>query len=672
MMKSANTIKVDGREVAFTDQRNLLEVIRSANIEIPTFCYHSELSVYGACRLCLVEVEGRGLMASCSIKAEPGMVVRTNTEEIRQMRKMTLELLLAGHKQECPTCTRSGSCELQKLARKFGIDKVRFRSVPKSAPLDQSSSSLIRDPNKCVLCGDCVRYCKEVQGIGAIDFVNRGSQTVIAPAFLKGLGEVECINCGQCAAVCPTGAIIPNPQINNVWKAIHDPKKVVVAQVAPAVRVAIGEEFGLKAGEVATGKLIAAMKLAGFDKVYDTSFTADLTVIEEANEFIGRLKNNEHLPQFTSCCPGWVKFAEQYYPDLLGNLSSCKSPQQMFGSVARDTLPKLLHVEPENLVIVSVMPCTAKKFEAKQEKFARDGRPDVDFVLTTQELAQMISEAGIAFTELQPESLDMPLGFKTGAGVIFGVSGGVTEAVLRYAAEKVTGTILENPDFNFVRGEGGLREAAVKLNGQELRIAIVHGLRRARQICDQVRSGTCQYHIIEVMACPGGCVSGAGQPIDRHGSTRSARSRGLYDADKMLQLHKAQENHYVQELYDKNLGAIGGHKAHTLLHTHYHSKPRIQDVNLDFSTPSGQTEKLDVKVCVGTNCYVRGSQNLLNQLIRYIDEAGLSSRVNVRGTFCLQNCDHGPNVMVGTRLVDHCTFESVCEALQQELDKVIV
>ena len=576
-MTTDNTLMIDGREVAIEGERNLLELCRKAGIDIPTFCYHSELSVYGACRLCLVDIEGRGIVTSCSTAPEPGMKLRTNTEEIRDMRRITIELLLADHDQSCATCAKSPACQLQRLARRLGVDRVRFQKTRQPVPIDDSSPSLVRDPNKCVLCGDCVRVCHEIQGIGAIDFAHRGAQSAVLPAFGKDLAKVECVYCGQCARVCPTGAITIRSEIDDVWAAINDPTKKVVAQIAPAVRVALGEAFGMEPGAIATGQMVAALRSLGFDKVFDTCFTADLTVIEEANEFLKRVEKGENLPQFTSCCPAWITYAEQYYPDLLPNLSSCRSPQQMFGSLAKDVLPEVMGVEAKDIVVVSIMPCTAKKHESDQDKFVKDGLQDVDYVLTTQELARMIDEAGLNFAKLQPESLDLPLGFKTGAGVIFGATGGVSEAVLRYVTEKVGGKKLDAFEFHAVRGQEGIREASVKLGDKEVRIAIVFGLANARKLAERIRKGDCPYQFIEVMSCPGGCVGGAGQPVTNDVMKASAaRAKGLYDTDKTLQLHKPQDNYYVSECYSKNLGEIGGHKAHELLHTHYHERPKYK------------------------------------------------------------------------------------------------
>ncbi len=670
-MNKPLTLTIDKRVIPIEGERNVLEVARKAGIDIPTFCYHSELSIYGACRLCLVDIEGRGIVASCSTAPEPGMVVRTHSEEIREMRRIALELLLANHDQQCPTCSKSATCELQRLTRRLGVDEVRFKPTHAPLPVDTSSPSLIRDPNKCILCGDCVRACSEIQSIGAIDFAHRGATSQVVPAFNKNLGDVECVNCGLCASVCPTGALTPKPEVNQVWRDLEDPTKTVVAQIAPAVRVALGEAFGGKPGSIETGRIVAALKALGFDQVYDTCFAADLTVLEEATEFIERKQRGERLPQFTSCCPGWVKFAEQFYPDLLPNLSTCRSPQQMFGSVAKKTLPEQLGVAAEDLVVVSIMPCTAKKYEAKLDKFQSDGRPEVDHVLTTQELARMIEEAGLSFERLEPQSLDMPLGFKTGAGVIFGTTGGVTEAVLRYAVEKIKGVKLDTFDFEEVRGQAGIREARIVIDGQPLILAVVHGLANARAVAEEIRAGKSDYDLVEVMACPGGCIGGAGQPVTKDAAVRPARARGLYEADKMLQLHKSQDNHLVAECYKDFLGDIGGHRAHELLHTEYQSRRRIRGERLVVLDDATQATKLQVSVCVGTSCFVRGSQTLLRNLIARIHQDKLQDQVEVEATFCFEQCDKGPTVRVGARVINHCTFKDAWDAIEEELAQIV-
>ncbi|EFL52165.1 hydrogenase, Fe-only [Solidesulfovibrio fructosivorans JJ]] len=667
MTKSvAPTVTIDGKVVPIEGERNLLELIRKVRIDLPTFCYHSELSVYGACRLCLVEVKNRGIMGACSTPPEPGMEIRIHTKELREIRKIAVELLLANHNQSCPTCFRNGACKLQEIARKLGVSQVRFKPVQEPVPVDVSSPSLVRDPNKCVLCGDCVRMCSEIQGIGAIGFAFRGHKTAVLPAFGKGLANVECVNCGQCSSVCPTGALTPKSEIEDVWNLLANPEVTVVAQIAPAVRVGLGECFGAAPGDPIMGRLVAAMKTIGFDQVYDTTFAADLTVIEEAEEFLARKAAGEKLPQFTSCCPGWVQFAEQYYPELLPNLSSCRSPQQMFGSLVKEMLPEQLGIPRKKLAIVSVMPCTAKKFEARRPEFAKDGSPDVDNVLTTQEMARMIEQAGLRFNDLEPQSRDMPYGFGTGAGVIFGTTGGVTEAVLRYAAEKVTGQTLYDTDFNDVRGESGLREVNVEVGGNTLHLAVVYGLANARVVCEKIKAGTCDYDLIEVMACPGGCVGGAGQPVNLDLAARKRRAQGLYRSDKGRQLHKAQDNVFVNQCYAKFLGDVGGHKAHELLHTGYQSRRRIADETLVILDGAGEP-RLRVQVCLGTSCHLRGAQDILTGLLGHIAEQGLTNAVDVRASFCHEKCADGPTVQINGDVMTHCTLESVIAALDAHL-----
>ncbi len=664
-MNEKESVFIDNREIPIEDARNLLELIRKAKIDLPTFCYHSELSVYGACRLCMVDVKGMGLVPACSTQPLPSMEVKTNTEEIRKMRRIIVELLLANHSQNCPTCQKSTTCQLQTLARRFGITKIRFKNQSRNLPLDESSPSLVRDPNKCVLCGDCVRICSEVQSVGAIDFAYRGAGTVVIPSFGKDLDKVECINCGQCARICPTGALTPKSQIDDVWKALHNSEKVVVAQIAPAVRVAIGEMFGLDPGVTTTGQIVAALRAIGFDRVFDTSFTADLTVIEEGNEFIRRLAKKEHIPQFTSCCPAWVKFVEQYYPELLQHLSSCRSPQQMFGALAKEILSDSLRVERENVVVVSIMPCTAKKFEARREEFTKETIRDVDYVLTTQELGKMVEEAGLSFRDLEPESFHLPFGFKTGAGVIFGNSGGVSEAVLRHLAEKLTGERRENYEFTQVRGESGIREATLTLNGNTLRLAVVSGLGNARKLIEDIKTGSASYDFVEVMACPGGCIGGAGQPVSNNPLARQKRTKGIYENDRMLELHKAQDNPYVSELYSGFLGEVGGEKAHALLHTGYRTRKRIADEGMDLGG-SRADESVEVNVCFGTGCFLRGSQRLLGDILEHIRTGELNNQVKVSASFCFEACDKGPVVRVGSTVIEGCTKEKAIAAIERE------
>ncbi len=661
---NGTVVYIDNREIPIENEQNLLELVRKARIDLPTFCYHSELSIYGACRLCMVQVEGMGLVPACSTPPAPEMKVSTNTEEIRKMRRIIVELLLANHSQNCPTCQKSTTCQLQALAKRLGITKVRFKNQLKEMPLDESSPSIIRDPNKCVLCGDCVRICSEVQTVGAIDFAYRGAQTVVIPSFGKALDQVECVNCGQCARICPTGALTPRSEVDEVWQAIHDPSKVVVAQVAPAVRVAIGEMFGLPPGTTTTGQIAAALRAIGFDKIYDTSFTADLTVLEEGNEFIKRVTAGDRIPQFTSCCPAWVKFVEQYYPEFVNHLSSCRSPQQMFGALAKEMLSSELDVARKDVIVVSIMPCTAKKFEAKRPEFESDGVRDVDNVLTTQELGRMIEEAGLHFRELGPESFHLPFGFKTGAGVIFGNSGGVSEAALRYVSEKLTGQKLDTYEFAAVRGEEGIREAKLSIAGNEFSFAVVSGLGNARRVLEKIRTGEAHYDFIEVMACPGGCIGGAGQPVFTDPAVKRKRTKGLYENDRMLELHKSQDNPYITELYEKVLGDVGSHKAHELLHTSYRTRKRIFDEDVDIS--SGGEKSIDVSVCFGTSCFLKGSQKLLRDILEHIRSRGLGGRVNVKASFCFEKCDKGPTIKVGSRIIDGCTIEKAIEAIKRE------
>lgn len=663
-----NNVYINGRPIAIEGERNLLEMIRKAGIDLPTFCYHSDLSVYGACRLCLVEIEGRGIVGSCSTPPEPGMKIQTHTEDIREIRKISVELLLANHDNNCPTCYKSHNCQLQRIARQLGVDTVRFQNVLDKKPVDESSPSIVRDPNKCVLCGDCVRVCSEIQSVGAIDFAHRGHDAAVLPAFGKNIGDGECVNCGQCTVVCPTGALSPKSEMEEVWKALTDKDVYTVATIAPAVRVAIGEIFGMEPGAVSTGQMVAALKLLGFDQVYDTSFAADLTIIEEGSEFLKRKVAGEKLPQFTSCCPAWIKYAEQYYPDLFDNLSSCKSPQQMFGSILKERLPEMMSVPKEKVRHVSIMPCTAKKFEAKRPEFIHDGIADVDHVITTQELGRMIKAAGILFNDLSPESFDMPFGFATGAGVLFANSGGVTEAALRFAVEKLTGKTLQKLDFTEVRGESGLREAAFDVDGIKVKIAIVSGLKNAKTIAEQVRKGTCEYDFIEVMTCPQGCINGGGQPVNRTHNYKQLRTKGIFNADKMLPLHKSQDNVVVRDCYQNFLGEVGGEKAHHLFHTHYHNRRRVGNESIELLGSGNGGPRIRVDVCLGTNCFIKGGQQVLNGLLQHAESRKLENMVDIRASFCFEQCEEGPTVKIGAATVNHATVEAAIKVLDQELE----
>ncbi len=662
-MKTNPIVRIDNIPVQVAGERNLLEVIRKAHIDLPTFCYHSEISVYGACRMCMVEVEGRGLVPACSTPPEDGMVVRTSTKPIRDLRKVIVELMLANHDNNCTTCPRSGDCKLQRIASQLGVRRVRFKHTSKEMPPDLSSPAIQRDPNKCVLCGDCVRVCSEIQSVGALDFAFRGADARVLPCFNKGLGEVECVNCGQCVKVCPVGALTPRSEIESVWQALHNQQKTVIVSIAPAVRVAVGEAFGFKPGETTSGQIVASLRLMGFDKVFDTSFAADMTVIEEANEFLERYEHQQSLPQFTSCCPAWVKFAEQYYPEMLTNLSTCKSPQQMFGAACKEVLSKEMSKSREDIVVVSIMPCTAKKLEAKRPEMAIDGNPDVDHVITTQEFIQMIKESGIAFEQLDPESFDMPFGFTTGAGVIFGASGGVSEAVLRYAAGKLGAP---SGEFRQLRGEDGVRTTEVTVGDVTLKLAVVSGLSNARQLMDRIRNGEVSYDLIEVMACCGGCVNGGGQPVHEHGDTVQKRAKGLFNNDKMLPFHRSQDNPHLRRMYDEHLT---GHRAHELLHTRYANRKRIENEDALLSDASDENA-VTVTVCFGTSCFLRGAQKLYTQLTEHVAQHNLNAKVAFKATFCQEQCQKGPVVVVGDERLTHCTLARAVDAIERHLSIV--
>lgn len=556
---------IDGRTVEFTDEPNVLAVIRKAGIDIPTLCYHSELSVYGACRLCTVENERGKTFASCSEPPRDGMIIYTNTPRLMKYRKLILELLLAAHCRDCTTCIKSGECQLQALAHRMGVETIRFENTKEQHPLDFSSPSIVRDPNKCILCGDCVRMCDNVQSVNAIDFAYRGTRALVTPAFNKKIAETDCVNCGQCRVVCPTGAISIHTNTDTVWDLLADKNTKVVAQIAPAVRVAVGDRFGLPKGENVMGKLVNVLHRLGFDEVYDTSYGADLTVIEESEELLNRLEAGENLPLFTSCCPAWVKFCEERYPDLAKNLSTCRSPQQMFGAVVREYYKDPEKSGGKRIVSVSIMPCTAKKEEILRPESTTNGKQDIDYVLTTTELIGMIRKAGIRFEDLEIEATDMPFGIGSGAGVIFGVTGGVTEAVLRRLREGHNRADMEKIKFSGVRGENGLKEVAFDYNGRTIRAAVVNGLGNANSLMKRIQSGEVQYDFVEVMACRRGCIMGGGQPVPVDPESRIARSKGIYNTDINTQIKKSNENPLVQSLYD---GLLKG-KTHELLHRNF-------------------------------------------------------------------------------------------------------
>ena len=558
------SITVDRICVAIEDEKNLLEVIRKAGIDLPTFCYHSDISVYGACRMCMVDVEGRGLVPACSEQATDGMVVHTNTKQLRGMRKMIVELMLASHEPRCTTCPKSGDCHLQSIAKQLGVKDVRFKHMESPDKLDLSSAGVVFNPRMCILCGDCVRVCSELQAVGALDFAYRGAKTRIVTGLDQSLEESECVDCGQCIKICPVGALTIKTNITALYDEIYDPDKLVVVSVAPAVRVALGEYFGEKPGKIDMGRIASALRTIGFDRVYDMCFGADLTVIEEGKEFLERYEKGENLPLFTSCCPSWVMFVEQYYPELMGNISTAKSPMQMFGTLCKDKLSEELNIPREKIVMVSVTPCTSKKYEIRREEFKTKGTQDVDHVITTEELAQIIKGQGINYNKFESGELDAPFSQATGAAVLFGSSGGVSEAVLRYAAD----VIEKDPDRKFeeLRPSGGITVKEIKVGEKTFRLAIVSGLKNAEKLIEKIRSGEEKYDFVEVMACSGGCVGGGGQPIHYGAEINKERAEGLYADDLKRELHVSSQNPFLKELYSKDLDA---EKAHRLLHIYY-------------------------------------------------------------------------------------------------------
>lgn len=578
MTEDKKTLFIEGKEVEFTNEPNLLEVIRKAGMNVPTFCYRPDLTSFGACRMCVVEVEypnGRKMInSSCTMPPEAGIKVKLNTEKTRRIRKTVLQLLLANHDRKCLTCERSGNCELQQYAEEYGITDIPYAEKDDFLPVDSSSPSIVRDANKCILCGACVRACSEYQH-SVLGFANRGSKTLVQPMNGKPLATSECVNCGQCAAVCPTGALTINSQVEAVWKEITNPNKKVVVQFAPSVRVAIGEMFGLEPGVNSTDKINAALKAIGFDLVFDTNFSADLTIMEEAQEFVTRLTTGGTLPLFTSCCPAWVRFLELEHPDMLAHLSTCKSPQGMLGAIIREYVPQYYEeVTSENLVSVSIMPCTAKKYEANREQFKMEnGGQEIDYVLTTQELGRMIKSAGIDFQNLEGQPADSPFGKYTGAGTIFGVSGGVAEAAVRTAYQMATGDELKDVVINEMRGTHRVKTVELDLKGTKVKVKIVNTLKEAEKCIREIKEGKADYQMLEVMACPGGCINGGGQPLSHNDSNiKEERAQGLYADDATGEWRKSHENPDIIDLYSKHLEKPNSHKAHELLHTTYSEK----------------------------------------------------------------------------------------------------
>lgn len=574
-------ITIDGKAVQVEEGTTVLEAARAAGINIPTLCYLKGVNEIGACRMCLVEVKGaRALQAACVYPVADGNEIITSSPAIREARKTNLELLLSNHKKECLTCERNRNCELQTLSEQMNVTEIEYEGDMCDLPIDDSSVSIVRDPQKCIACRRCVGACSNVQNIHVIDAINRGFVTEIGPAFGKGLGEVACINCGQCVISCPVGALTEKSSINEVWDAVADPDKVVLVQTALAVRAAIGEEFGMPIGQAATRQMVGALLRMGFDKVFDTDTSADLTIMEEGTELLQRMQNSGTLPLITSCSPGWIKYCEHYYPDLLPNLSTCKSPHEMFGAVLKTYYAEQAGIDPAKIVNVSIMPCTAKKFECQRPELSENGMQDVDYVLTTRELARMIRECGINFTECDGD-FERPFGDASGAGVIFGATGGVMEAALRTVADILTGEDLKEIEYTDVRGVQGVKEAAVEINGQTIKVAVAHGMGNAKKVLDKIRSGEGDWQFVEIMACPGGCVNGGGQPIQPASvknwlDLRAERAKAIYSEDRNSKIRKSHENESVMKgIYEGYLGEPGSEKAHHLLHTTYTPRDRF-------------------------------------------------------------------------------------------------
>ncbi len=571
-------MKINGTEISVPENYTILEAARENGIDIPTLCYLKDVSKTGACRMCIVEIKGaRALQASCVYPVSEGLEVLTNTKKVRDQRRVTLELLLSDHDRKCLSCPRNQKCELQALADDLGVENIPFEGETNTYDIDEVSPSIVRDNNKCVLCRRCVNMCKNVQTVSVIDTMERGFRTKVGSAFDMSLADTSCVNCGQCIISCPTGALREKNNTKEVWDAIADDSKVVIVQTAPAVRAALGEEFGYPMGTAVTGKMAAALRRLGFDKVFDTDTGADLTIMEEANELVERIKNGGKLPMITSCSPGWVKFCEHNFPDFLDNLSSCKSPHEMFGAIVKSYYAEKHGIDPKSIYMVSVMPCVAKKFEAGRPEMESGGLRDVDAVISTRELADMIKEAGIMFSKLPDEDFDQPFERASGAGVIFGATGGVMEAALRTAADTLGGKSVEEIEYHGVRGVEGIKEATVNMGGMDIKVAVAHGLGNARKLLESIRDGKADYHFIEIMACPGGCVNGGGQPIvnskdKMDKDVRVERAKAIYSEDRASGIRKSHENPDMITLYNEYLEKPGSHRAHELLHTTYTSR----------------------------------------------------------------------------------------------------
>ena len=574
------TLTIDGESIKVKEGTTILQAAKKAGIDIPTLCFLKDINEVGDCRMCIVEVEGRrGFATSCIEKVKEGMVVHTHTPNVLEARRVILDLIISNHHKDCLTCTRSGNCELQVLATKFNVLNVEYPGEMSKHRIDDKSPAIVRDFNKCILCRRCVATCKNVQGIGAIDCINRGFESCISTVGDHSLNDVNCTFCGQCIQSCPTGALHEKESLNEVWVKLKDPDTYVVVQTAPSIRVALGEEFGMDIGTNVEGKMITALKRLGFDKVFDTNTGADFTIMEEANEFVERFKAEDNLPMMTSCCPGWVRYIEENYPELLPHLSSCKSPHQMFGALIKSYYAKKENIDPSKIYVVSVMPCIAKKFERERPEMKNNGLYDVDNVITTRELAKMIKQANINFEKLEDSKFDDPMGEATGAGAIFGTTGGVMEAALRTAQDLLTGKDLDRINFEAVRGGKGIKKATVNIAGKEIKVVAASGLKNARTILEEIKQGKADYQFIEIMACPGGCIMGGGQPIKSSKirsevDVRKLRAESLYTIDEKSTIRKSHENPVLKKIYKDYLEEPGSYRAHKLLHTHYQARPK--------------------------------------------------------------------------------------------------